>query len=51
MLSELQIEDNKTFLHADCEDHISEDLLVQWVKCLIIDAQTGEILSVIPPPS
>ena len=50
-LSELQLGDNKTFLHADCEEHVSEDLLLQWVKCLITDAQTDKILSLIPRPS
>lgn len=38
-LSELQIGENETFLHADCEDHVSEDLLLQWVKDLITDGQ------------
>ena len=36
-LSELQVGDNKTFLHADCKDHMAENLLLQWVKCFMLN--------------
>lgn len=36
-LSELQVGVNKTFLHADREDHVAENLLLQWVKYFMLN--------------